>query len=304
MEGIVKLLNYVASNPDAELRYHASDMILWVDSDASYLSESKSRSTCAGYHFLSDKPSAPSQPPHPNDTEPMHNAPVHVMCNIMKEIVSAASEAELAGLCHNGKEACPIRTCLAELGHPQPPTPIKTDNTTAAGLANDTVKQKRSKAIDMRFYWIRDRVRQGQYHVYWRKAAVNRADYFTKHHATKHHETMRHEYLHQSNAVRNQNYYDVLTFDNDDEEFANTTPAVHFAPQVQIRSFDPSTVCHSAPVPSCEGVLIPACNGNPDPQSRDNGDVTESRLASKVTVAATCRATARIQIPTTQISSF
>ena len=54
MDGITKLLNYAASNPHAELRYYASEMILWIDSDASYLSEPKSRSTCAGYHFLSD----------------------------------------------------------------------------------------------------------------------------------------------------------------------------------------------------------------------------------------------------------
>ena len=67
---------------------------------------------------------------------------------------------------------------------------MKTDNTTAEGLANNTVKQKRSKAIDMLFYWIRDRVRQGQYHVHWRKAEFNRADYFTKHHSPKHHVSM------------------------------------------------------------------------------------------------------------------
>ena len=291
MEGIVKLLNYVASHPDAELRYHASDMVLWVDSDARYLSESKSRSTCAGYyHFLSNKRLDPSTSSHPYDAEPMHNAPVHVMCNILKEIVSAASEAELPGLFHHGKEECPIRTCLAKLGHPQePPTPIKTDNTMAAGLANDTVKQNRSKAINMRFYGIRGRVQQGQYHVYWRKAEVNRADYFTKHHATKHHQLMQHEYLHQSNEARSQNYYDALTVDDDDAEITNLNPEVHFANHVQIQSFDPSMVCHSATVPSCEGVLIPALPCNPDLQSRDTGDVTESRLASKVTVASTCR---------------
>ncbi|KAG7358989.1 hypothetical protein IV203_015578 [Nitzschia inconspicua] len=57
----------------------------------------------------------------------------------------------------NGKEACPIRVCLEHLGHPQGPTPIITDNSTALGIANDTVKQKRFKAVDMvRFYWISD----------------------------------------------------------------------------------------------------------------------------------------------------
>jgi hypothetical protein len=234
MQGITKLLNYAASNPEASLRYHASDMCLWIDSDASYLSESNARSTCAGYHFLSDRPSDPTKPPQAQNPEPMHNAPVYVMCNILKEIVSAASEAELAGLFHNGKEACAIRTCLEELGHPQPPTPMKTDNTTAEGLANDTVKQKRSKAIDMRFYWIHDRVKQGQYHVYWRKAEFNRADYFTKHHAPKHHLNMRHEYLHQGKHAHNRNYYEALTFDDSNAETDNSNPDVLFASQVQL----------------------------------------------------------------------
>lgn len=113
----------------------------------------------------------------------------------MKEIVSSAAEAELAALFYNGKEACALRTTLEELGHPQPPTPIQTDNSTAAGIANDTVKQKRSKAIDMRFYWIRDRVRQGQFHIYWKKGILNKADYFTKHHPGSHHQAIRSTYL-------------------------------------------------------------------------------------------------------------
>ena len=37
---------------------------------------------------------------------------------------SLAAEAELGTLFHNGKEACPIHVPLAELGHPQPATPM------------------------------------------------------------------------------------------------------------------------------------------------------------------------------------
>ena len=253
MKAIVKFLNYAATHPDAELLFKASDMVLWVDSDASYLSESKARSTCAGYHFLSDKPQDPTQPPQPHEPEPMHNAPVHVMCNIMKEVVSAASEAELGGLFHNGKEACPIRVCLEELGHPQPATPIKTDNTTADGIANDTVKQKRSKAIDMRFYWIRDRVQQGQFHVCWRKAELNRADYFTKHHSARHHQQMRNVYLHQANNANNKNYYEPL--DVDEYEDDNPATEVKFEPVVKVLTFNPTTT--SVTLESCKGVLIP-----------------------------------------------
>jgi hypothetical protein len=54
------------------------------------------------------------------------------------------------------------------------------DNTTAIGLANDNIKMKRSKAIDMRFHWIRDRVRQNQFYLVYIPTKENIADYMTK----------------------------------------------------------------------------------------------------------------------------
>ena len=50
--------------------------------------------------------------------------------------------------------------------------------------------------MDMRFYWIRDRVKQGQFKVLWQKGSTNLADYFTKHHPPSHHKTMRQIYIH------------------------------------------------------------------------------------------------------------
>ena len=72
------------------------------------------------------------------------------------------------------------RTILTALGHPQLATVITCDNKCAVGLANDTLKIKRSKSIDMRFHWIRDRIRQGHFVVVWAPGADNRADFFTK----------------------------------------------------------------------------------------------------------------------------
>jgi hypothetical protein len=153
----------------------------------------------------------------------------------MCEIDSSAAEAELGGLFHNGKDACPIRTCLEELGHPQPPTPLQTDNTTADGIANDTVKQKRSKAINMHFYWIRDRVRQGQFHVYWIKGDSNQSDYFTKHFPARHHQDVRPDYLYQANsASQHSNYYEPLDNDDDDEEVSYYAFSVCFSPSVSV----------------------------------------------------------------------
>lgn len=56
--------------------------------------------------------------------------------------------------------------CLLELNHPQPTTPLELDNTTAHGILTKTLIPKRSKAIDMRFFWLRDRNNQDQFHTY------------------------------------------------------------------------------------------------------------------------------------------
>jgi hypothetical protein len=74
----------------------------------------------------------------------------------MREVLSRAAKAELGALFHNGKEACPLRIALEEMGHPQPATPMATDSNTASGIATDTVKQKRTKVIDICYCWIRD----------------------------------------------------------------------------------------------------------------------------------------------------
>jgi hypothetical protein len=44
---------------------------------------------------------------------------------------------------------------------------METDNTTATGYSNGAIKQKHTKAMDMRFYWIKDRVKQGKFDFYW-----------------------------------------------------------------------------------------------------------------------------------------
>jgi hypothetical protein len=194
MRKIVQLLNYCASHPDAVVRYTASDMVLHVESDASYQSETKSRSRIARYHYLGPKP-APASKSGDKAPDLPTNGPVTVISHILNVVVSSAAEAETAGLYYNCREACAIHTCLAEMGHPQPETPVVTDNSTAAGICNHTIKQCCSKAMDMRFYWVRDRVRQKQFKIHWKPGSTNHADYFSKHHLAPHHRAVRSTFL-------------------------------------------------------------------------------------------------------------
>jgi hypothetical protein len=156
-QATIRFLNYAAINPLAIIRYIASDMVLHIHSDASYLSVPKARSRAAGHHFLSDMPADPLRQPQPTDIMPPDNGAVLTVCTIMKNVVGSAAESEF-GTCYiNAVEACPLVTALTEMGHPQPPTPLQTDNDTTVGIANKTVKQRRSKAFDMRYYWLQDR---------------------------------------------------------------------------------------------------------------------------------------------------
>jgi hypothetical protein len=50
-----QLLDYLATRPDATIRYHTSEMILHIHSDASYLSVSKAQSRLGGLFFLGNK---------------------------------------------------------------------------------------------------------------------------------------------------------------------------------------------------------------------------------------------------------
>jgi hypothetical protein len=195
------LLKYAASNPDAEIMYTASDMVLHVHSDGSYLSEPKACSRAGGHFFLSDLSCSPHKQPK---TTPTSNGPIYSLSRIICNVMGSAAEAEIASSYMNGQEAIPIRTTLNEMGHPQPPTPVQVNNSTAEGFANNTIKQKRSKAIDMRFYWIQDRTRQGQFVIYWRPGTDNLGDYHTKHHSAAHHRQVRPNYLHPSEQSTDQ----------------------------------------------------------------------------------------------------
>ena len=100
---------------------------------------------------------------------------------------------------------------LSELGHPQPPrgTPLDTDNSTAEGILNSKMRKNLSKSFDMRYWWMKDRIQQGQFDLRWSPGKFNLADYFTKHHPPWHHRLMRFRYL--QKIVSSKNVSPTLT---------------------------------------------------------------------------------------------
>ena len=144
-------------------------MILHIQSDASYLSRPESRSVAGGIFYVGN-----------HDQPTTINGAIHAISSIIPAVVASVAEAEYAALFLNGQEGASLRHILNASGYPQPATVILCDNKCAHGIATDTIKPKRTKGVDMKFHWIRDRIRQGQFQVMWRKGVDNLADFFTK----------------------------------------------------------------------------------------------------------------------------
>jgi hypothetical protein len=102
-----QLLDYLATHPDATIRYHASDMILHIHSDASYLSVSNARSRLGGLFFCGDK--SPQQD--------KLNGSILNVASVIKNVFASAAESELGACFHNAQSGAPLRVTLTELGH-------------------------------------------------------------------------------------------------------------------------------------------------------------------------------------------
>jgi hypothetical protein len=108
------MLAYLATHPDATIRYHASDMILHIHSDASYLSVSNARSLLGGLFFLGNQ--SPEQ-------ETLNGSILNVAA-VIKNVVASAAESEFGAFFYNAQSGALLRVTLAELSHTHPPTPL------------------------------------------------------------------------------------------------------------------------------------------------------------------------------------
>jgi len=181
---VKQFLDYCATHPNAGVRFVASDMILALHSDASYLSEPEAKSRAAGHFFLGKQ----------ND-EDFDNGAIMTLSKIIKHVMSSASEAETAAMFYNCKAASPLRVTLEEMGHAQPKTQVTTDNSAAQGLITKTMIPKAAKSYDMRFNFLKCREAQRQFDFVWRRGKNNRADYHSKRHPVKHYVEKRNNYV-------------------------------------------------------------------------------------------------------------
>ena len=135
MECCIQLLDYLVTHSNTKIRFYVTYMIMNIHSDASYLSESKARNRACGHFFMGWKPI--------NGELIKLNGAFYTNLVILKFAVVSAAEAKLGALFHNCQDGLIFRQTLADMGHPQPKTPVYCDNTTTVGISNNTIKRQR-----------------------------------------------------------------------------------------------------------------------------------------------------------------
>jgi hypothetical protein len=97
-----QLLDYLATHPDATIRYHASDMIVHIHSDASYLSLSNARIRLGGLFFCGDE----------SLQQDTLNGSILNVAAVVKNVVALAAESEVGEWFRNAQSGAPLQVTL------------------------------------------------------------------------------------------------------------------------------------------------------------------------------------------------
>ncbi len=90
-------------------------------------------------------------------------------------------EAEYSAAFGGGQVLVELTLTLTNLGHPQQTPPLLfVDNEYAISLATSSVRPKKSKSIDMRLDWLKERAGQQFFRLVFIPGLINPADFFTK----------------------------------------------------------------------------------------------------------------------------
>ena len=102
-----RFLQYAATYPNGKLTFWPSGLVLFVHSDASYASETNSRSRAGGFFYLGWR--------HISGNNQI-NGGLGSLSKIMPNVLSSAAESEYASLFMNARRACIFQNILADLG--------------------------------------------------------------------------------------------------------------------------------------------------------------------------------------------
>ena len=160
------VLRYLKGTAHLKLRYYKSSSEQLVgEADADWNGDISDRRSTTGYYFkLSGTGGAISWAVKKQQT-----------------VALSSCEAEYQSMAAAVQEALYLRQLLRDLGVPADgPTPIGEDNQSCIRMCENPVLSKRTKHVDTKYHFIRERVADGTVDIYYVPTAEMAADLLTK----------------------------------------------------------------------------------------------------------------------------
>jgi hypothetical protein len=162
--GIKRVLRYVKGTVDFGLRFEASnDFSLHGYSDADWAGCTETRKSTSGQLFR------------------IGNCSISWRSRKQSIVALSTTEAEYVAMCESAQEAVWLRVLLNDIGFSQDsPTVIFEDNQGAIALSQNPKDHSRTKHIDIKYHYIREKVAEKQLEIQYCATGEMTADTLTK----------------------------------------------------------------------------------------------------------------------------
>ena len=161
-----RLLRYLQGTKHLGIKFggdKSQDLKLVGYSDADWANDKDTRRSTTGYAFL------------------LNGAVISWCSKLQTTVALSSTEAEYMALCAAAQEAVHLRRLLSDLGFEQKgPTIIYEDNQSCIALAKNPVHHARTKHIDIRFHYTREKIEDGEIDVVYVPTSEQLADVLTK----------------------------------------------------------------------------------------------------------------------------
>jgi hypothetical protein len=158
-----RVYHYLSKTTDLCLRYRAGDNALELIgySDSSFANSIDCRSM-SGYGFM------------------LAGSLISWYAHTQPVVALSTAEAEYIAVTDAAKEVIWLKLLLSELGYPQGNVKIMEDNEATIKISKNPQDHKRTKHIRIKYHFIRDQIRDGEFHLEYIPTADQLADLFTK----------------------------------------------------------------------------------------------------------------------------
>jgi hypothetical protein len=163
MDKALYVCKYLAGTADYELVYDgASNKGLLAYCDSDYAGCTDTRRSITGFIVK------------------LTNGIVSWQSHAQKTVALSSTEAEYMSLSDCSRQIVWIQSLLGEIGFMQVRTPIYGDNQGSMFIGSNPVQDRRTKHIDIRYHFIREKIVDGKVEVFFIQGDKNIADMFTK----------------------------------------------------------------------------------------------------------------------------